>query len=104
MLFILQHYNENLKHIFLEMKSYGLVPNFYIKYICERLEIYKSLTDARMWKLGQDIIILFWKWQATQFHFWEYINQNQTIILDFHRPFICSVAQNRKLLYYGMEK
>jgi hypothetical protein len=23
-------------------------------------------------------------------HFWEYINGNQTFILDSHRPFICS--------------
>jgi hypothetical protein len=24
-------------------------------------------------------------------HFWEYINGNQTFILNSHRPFICSV-------------
>ncbi len=29
--------------------------------------------------------------KAAQFNFWEYINQNQTFILDSHRPFICSV-------------
>ncbi len=28
--------------------------------------------------------------EAEQFHFWEYINQNQTFILDSHRPFIYS--------------
>ncbi len=28
----------------------------------------------------QNIIILFWKYQ---FHFWEYIDGNQTSILDF---------------------
>ncbi len=28
-----------------------------------------------------------------QLHFWEYINRNQTFILDSHRPFICSVIQ-----------
>jgi hypothetical protein len=27
---------------------------------------------------------------AAQFHFWEYINGNQTFILDSHWPFICS--------------
>jgi hypothetical protein len=27
---------------------------------------------------------------AAQFHFWEHINGNQTIILDSHRPFSCS--------------
>jgi hypothetical protein len=37
----------------------------------------------------QNIIILFWK---EQFHFWEYINGNQTFILDSHRPFICSAG------------
>jgi hypothetical protein len=26
-----------------------------------------------------------------QFHFWEYINGNQTFLLDCHRSFICSV-------------
>jgi hypothetical protein len=38
----------------------------------------------------QNIIILFWK---QQFHFWEYINRNQTFILDSHRPFIFSVVK-----------
>jgi hypothetical protein len=32
--------------------------------------------------------IMIWKYK---FHFWEYIHGNQTFILDFHRPFICSV-------------
>jgi hypothetical protein len=36
----------------------------------------------------QNSIILFWKYQ---FHFWEYINGNQTFILDSHGHFICSV-------------
>ncbi len=31
--------------------------------------------------------------KAPHIHFWEYINRNQTIILDSHRPFICSVQQ-----------
>ncbi len=42
---------------------------------------------------GQNITILFWK---EQFHFWEYINGNQTFILDYHRPFICSAAGDGK--------
>jgi len=36
----------------------------------------------------QNIIILFWK---LHFHFWEYINGNQTFILGSHLSFICSV-------------
>jgi hypothetical protein len=40
----------------------------------------------------QNIIILFWKYQ---FHFREYINGNQTFILDSHRPFICSAEYLR---------
>jgi hypothetical protein len=35
---------------------------------------------------SKNIIIL----EASQFHFWEYINGNQTFILDSHRPFICN--------------
>ncbi len=30
--------------------------------------------------------------EAAEFHFWEYINGNQTFILDFHRPFICNAT------------
>ncbi len=31
--------------------------------------------------------------ESAQFHFWEYINGNQTFMLDSHWPFICSVEQ-----------
>jgi hypothetical protein len=30
--------------------------------------------------------------EAAQFNFWEYINGNQTFILDSHQPFICSAG------------
>ncbi len=36
--------------------------------------------------------------EATQFHFWEYINRNLTFIMDSHRPFICSVGLRQAFL------
>jgi hypothetical protein len=77
-------HTENPIYVFPEMKRRGLVPNSYIRvrylwaiYIFPGpiLGMQKSLTDPWMW----------------QFHFWEYINWNQSFILDSHRPFICSV-------------
>ncbi len=40
----------------------------------------------------QNIIICFGNNEAAHFHFWEYINGNQTFILDSHRTFICSAC------------
>ncbi len=37
-----------------------------------------------------------------QFYFWEYINWDQTFILDSHRPFICSAGYSR--LWYTRSK
>ncbi len=37
----------------------------------------------------ENIIILFCK---QHFYFWEYINGNQTFLLDSQRPFICSAV------------
>ncbi len=47
-----------------------------------------------------NIIILFWKYLS---HFWEYINANQTFILDSDRPFNCS-APNSELIDYNVSK
>ncbi len=96
------------------MKLCGLVPNSYIHvsvsdlYISrislpiwlqqttvgrQILGIYKLLTDTWMQKLGdRPFLFCFGNKESTQFYFWEYINRNQTFILDFHQSFICSVA------------
>ncbi len=37
--------------------------------------------------------------EITQFHFWEYIDWNQTSIMDSHQPFICSAGIKVKLLF-----
>ncbi len=56
------------------------------------LEIYKSLTATWMWKLGDRTLwFCFGNNDVPKCHFWEYVNQNLTFILDSHQPFICSV-------------
>jgi hypothetical protein len=47
----------------------------------------------------QKIIILFFgNNQAAQFYFWEYINWNQTSILDSHQPAFCIPAFSEAFL------
>jgi|LakMenEpi03Aug12_release.lakeMendotaPanAssembly.Ray.scaffolds.fasta_scaffold673048_1 hypothetical protein len=106
------HCTENPIYVFPEMKLSGLVPNSYIQvsvsnlYISESvclfgcckigrliLGIYKLFTDTWKLKLGDNTLQLcFGSKEAVQFHFWVYINRNQTFTLDSHPPFICSVA------------
>jgi hypothetical protein len=63
------------------------------------LEIYKSLTDIRYecrnWEREHYNSVLEIK-EAAQFYFWEYVNGNQTFILDSHQSFNCSAACTSK--------
>jgi hypothetical protein len=71
------------------------VSDLYIPRIgAERSWKYINFSQIYCMSVGigrQNIIILFEDNEAAQFHLWEYINGNQTFILDSHRPFICSV-------------
>jgi hypothetical protein len=69
------------------------------------LGIYKSVTDTWMWKLGdRTLFFCFGNNMVMQFHFWEYINRNQKVILDSRRPLICSSnhwSENFKMLLFN---
>ncbi len=75
---------ENSIYIFPEMTLRGLVPDSYIPVSVSNL--YISM-----------IRLPIWLQQNRQFHFWEYIKQNQTFILDSHRPFTCIVDTGQSL-------
>ena len=60
----------------------------YVKYIQKEFFLTTLNIDTWMWKLGD--LEHYNSVLATQFHFWEYINRNQTIVLDSHQPYICS--------------
>ncbi len=71
------------------------------------LEIYKYLTDIWVYELGdRTLYFCFGSKEAAHFHFWEYIYGNQTLILDSHRPFNCTVnrrsSQVIPTLVWGM--
>ncbi len=101
------HSTANPSNVFPRNKLLSLVPNSYIHVSVS--DLYISRIGLPIWlpnwlqqnrqinpgnisiahrymnvEIGrQNIIILFW-----QFHFWEYINRNQTFISDSPRPFI----------------
>ncbi len=79
------HCTDNSKHIFPEMKLICLVPNFYIHVSVSDLYI-PTIVPRQTYHCS------FGNNKAAQLHFWEYINLNQTFILDSDQPFICSVA------------
>jgi hypothetical protein len=68
--------------------------------------IYRSqIHECGKWETEHYNFVL--KNKAPQFHFWEYINWDQTCILDSHRPFICSVENfsvkcSQCLIFYSV--
>jgi hypothetical protein len=109
------HCTKNQIYVFPEMKLHGasfLIPTFMsVSYLCipslsiclqqnrqtdpENISLHDTCmiqADTLMWKLGdRTLYFCFWKNEASHFHFQEYMNRNQTLILDSHWPFICSM-------------
>ncbi len=93
----------NPTYVFPEMKRCGLVPNSFI-HVSVSWSIYIFLRAVCLFgcsKIGWEYIKRSrihecGNWgrehynsvleitRPTQFHFWEYINRNQTVLLDFH--------------------
>jgi hypothetical protein len=73
------------------MKLHSIVPNSYIHVSVSDLIEYinrSQIHECRNWETEHYNSVL--EITRLRFHFLEFINQNQTFILDFHRPFICS--------------
>jgi hypothetical protein len=103
------HCKENPICVFLSCELCGLSPNFHIHVAASHLYIPRigphiSLqqnrqTDPGNINLSQIYECRNWETEHSnsvldyQFHFWEYINGNQTFLKEFHWPFICSVDQ-----------
>jgi hypothetical protein len=89
--------------MFSRIKLRGLVPNpyihvsvsdLYIPMICLPIWLQQNRQtnpDTGMWNLETEhynsVLEIT---RPHSFLFWEYINWNQTFILDSHQPFICS--------------
>jgi len=68
-------------HIFLQQNRQTDPGNIYVNL--------SQIYECRNWETEHYNSVMEY-----QFHFWEYINGNQTFILDSHRSFICSVYVN----------
>ncbi len=60
-----------------------------LRSLCPNSFLYVSVSDLYI----PTIIILVGNNEAVQFYFSKYINQNQTLILYSHQPYICSEGQ-----------
>ncbi len=101
MYFLYTHCTENPIYVFPEINLCSLVPNSYIQVFVSDLYIpriglpiwlqqnnadgsWEYINCSQIHECGN------WKtehynsvWEKTQFHFWEYINRNQTFIVDY---------------------
>ncbi len=110
-----QHCKENPIYVFLFWELRGLSPNFhiyvsgsdlYISRISPHISLQQNKADGS-WKYINLSQICEWRNRETKhynsvfeklYHFGEYINGNQTFILDSHRPFICSEGERRIIM------
>ncbi len=108
------HSTENSVYVLPEMKLRGHIPNSYI-HVCvsdlcipriglhillqpnrqaapENIHINRSqIHECGNWETEH--YFCFGNNEAVQFHFWEYINRNQTFILDSHRHYLQCVLK-----------
>jgi len=73
---------------FMYLRAIYIFPGLVCLFSCSKI----GRLILRNWKIAHRYMNVGTEhYEAAQLHFWEYINRNQTFILDSHRPFIWSV-------------